>query len=381
MDYIVEHIFDHEWLINKLDYSGSKEQLMQERSKTRLTFKGAGEVRVYTANATNSQAVKRALMGFGSPNIVLDESPLIPDDLYATVKRMLGGTKDNFLLEIGNPFYKNHFWRMWISKLYIRVWLDVWGALKEGRYTEDYIQEMKDEAMFDVLYECHFPEGDNAPPGYRALLPGPMVENSFIDNDLPLGHQENGELLDKPILGIDPNHGGSNYTVMTVRYPFTGFAKVFLRKRYEDSRNITSEIGNDALKIMEDYAIDDYRVIVDAGGVGAGLADWFEERGYFIQPVLFGQQANNSSRYANKKAELFWELRKWIMSGNGKLLKHDGFLELKEINYKETATSKLQMETKQELAKRNVASPDVADSLALTFENVSDIADDEEDII
>jgi hypothetical protein len=386
MDYIVEHIFDSSWLIKKLDYSGSKEKLKQEKSKNRLTFKGGGEVRIYTANANNAQQVKKALMGFGSPNIVLDESSLIPDDLYSTVKRMLGGSEGTeggtCLVEIGNPFFRNHFWRMWNSKRFVRVFVDYLMALKEGRYTEEYIAEMKDEAFFDVLYGCHFPEQTQAPEGYRSLLSLSMIDNALIDNDLPLGHKDNGELIDSPILGVDPNHGGSNYTSMTLRYPFTGFAKVVLYKRYEDSRNVTAEIGNDIIKMINDHNIGDYRVGLDAGGVGAGLADWLEERGYYITPVLFGQKADNTERYANKKAELFWELRKWVMAQNGKLIKHDGFLELKEINYKETSTSKLQMESKEELLKRNIASPDVADSLALTFVTTRDIVeDDDADII
>lgn len=378
MDYIIEHIFDHSWLIKKLDYSGTKEQLMQHKAKDRLTFRGAGEIRVFSADASNTQAVKKALMGYGSPNIVLDESPQLSDDLYATVKRMLGGTKDNFLLEIGNPFYRNHFWRMWLNKRYVRVWVDVWQALKEGRYTEDYIAEMKDEAFFDVLYECKFPDEDDAPAGYRTLLGLSHIENAFIDNELPLGHKEGGALLDKPILGIDPNHGGSNFTVMVLRYPATGFAKVVLRKQYKDSGNITEDIIADAIKIIEEYDVGDWRTGVDAGGVGAGVADGLERKGYYVTSVLFGQKPDNTSRYANAKAELYMRLRKWLISDNGKLLKHDGFLELKEINYKENSTSKVQMESKQELAKRGIASPDTPDALALTFIDARADDDDEE---
>ena len=378
MDYIIEHIFDHSWLIKKLDYSGTKEQLMQHKAKDRLTFRGAGEIRVFSADASNTQAVKKALMGYGSPNIVLDESPQLPDDLYATVKRMLGGTKDNFLLEIGNPFYRNHFWRMWLNKRYVRVWVDVWQALKEGRYTEDYIAEMKDEAFFDVLYECKFPEADDAPAGYRTLLGLSHIENAFIANELPLGHKENGKLLDKPILGIDPNHGGSNFTVMVIRYPFTGFAKVVLKKQYKESGNVTEDIIADAIKIIEEYDIADWRTGVDAGGVGAGVADGLERKGYYVTSVLFGQKPDNTSRYANAKAELYMRLRKWLIGDNGKLLKHDGFLELKDINYKENSTSKVQMESKQELAKRGIASPDTPDALALTFIEARADDDDEE---
>ena len=45
---------------------------------------------IYTADARNAQNVKKAMMGFGAANVILDESPLIPDDLYATIKRMVG---------------------------------------------------------------------------------------------------------------------------------------------------------------------------------------------------------------------------------------------------------------------------------------------------
>jgi hypothetical protein len=337
-------------------------------------------VRVYTADARNSQNTKKALMGFGSPNIILDESALIPDDLYATIKRMLGGTKDNFFLEIGNPFYRNHFYRNWMGKRYVKVYVNVELALQEGRFTQDFIDEMREVPFFDVLYDCLFPDQeDEIPIGYSPLISNAVIENALIDQDLPLGHDEQGKLLDKPVLGIDPNHGGSNFTVMVVRYPLTGFAKVVLKKQYnEDKHDITGEIGNDALQMIKEYGIDDYRTGVDAGN-GGGVADWLQARGVLVQAIQFGQAADDSTRYANKKAEMFWEARKWLRSENGKLVKNDGFLELKVVNYKETSSSKLQMEPKADLAKRGIVSPDTADAFALTFIPTNDIVEDDVD--
>ena len=235
---------------------------------------------------------------------------------------------------------------------------------------------MKDEAFFDVLYECKFPDEDEAPEGYRSLLSLSHIENAFIDADLPIGHDEQGKVIDKPILGIDPNHGGSNSTVMVLRYP--NFAKVLLKKQYRDSGNITEDIVADAIKIIDEYDIGDWRTGVDAGGIGAGVADGLERKGYAVESVLFGQSPENKTRYANAKAELYMRLRKWIVADNGKLVRNDGFLELKEINYKENSSSKVQMEKKEELRKRGVPSPDVADALALTFINTSNILDDDE---
>ncbi len=380
MDYIIEHVFDSPWISKKLEYDGTKEKLKQERSKTRLTFRDAGEVRVYTADARNAQNVKKAMMGFGAPNVVLDESPLIPDDLYATIKRMVGGTKDNFLLEIGNPWYRNHFWRMWNNNKYVRIFIDCYKALIEGRYTQEYLDEMKAEAFYDVLYECHFPsEEEMLPGGYRQLLSFSTIENSFINNDIPLGHRPDGTVIDRPVLGVDPNHGGANNTVITIRYPFTGFAKVLLKKRYNESGDITAAIGEDVIRLAREYAIDDYNIGVDIGGVGAGVGDYLVRKGIAITPVLFGQAAENSERYANMKAELFMRLRKWIAAENGKLVRNDGFMELKDINYKESATSKTQMESKEDLSKRGIQSPDTADSLALTFITCGNTSMDDED--
>lgn len=387
MDYIIEHIFDSRFFMEKLEYFGTKEKLKQERSKTRLTFRGGGEVRVFTANANNQQQTEKALMGFGAPNIVLDESAHVNDRLYSTVKRMLGGYEGSpegtFMLEIGNPFIRNHFWKTWVGTRYIKIFVDYVAALAEGRYTEDFIDEMRDEAFFDVLYECHFPDQDSeVPAGYRPLLSYAQIENALITQGFPLGHNADGELLDRPILGIDPNHGGSNYTVFVVRYPLTGFAKVVLKKQYAEFKHndITSQQLADAVKIIREYGIGDWRIGVDAGNGGA-LSDALMREGYLIQDVMFGEGADDKERYANKKAELFWECRKWLVNKNGKLVENDGFLELKVINYKETSTSKVQMEPKADLEKRGIVSPDTADALALTFIPVSDIVDDDDVVI
>lgn len=384
MDYIIEHIYDSPLLISLLDYNGTKEQLLKERSKTRITFRGFGEVRIYTADATNMQKVEKALAGFGAPNVIIDESAIIPDRVYAMIKRMVGGTKDNFILEIGNPFFKNHFWRTWIGTRYWKIFVDYIVALKEGRFTEDFIEEMKEEAMFDVLYGSRFSADEQAPTGYRRLVSDSVLANAMIKQPLPIGHDEAGHLIDRPILGIDPNHGGKNNCVFVLRFPITGFAMVVLKKQYKDEKNITKLIVADAVEMIKKWEVTDYRVGIDAGGIGAGVADGLEEI-MPVQPVMFGQSPENKERYANAKAELYLRCRKWIVVENGKLVidgeteEDNSFLELKEINYKENTSSKTIMESKEELSKRGVASPDTADALALTFINVSDIVDSDDD--
>lgn len=394
MDYIIEHIFDDPIFQERLEYYDTKEKLKQQRSRTRLTFRDAGEIRVYSADARNTQNTKRALMGFGAPNVILDESALVPDDLYATVKRMLGGTKDNFLLEIGNPFFRNHFHRTWYGNRYRKVYVDVEIALAEGRYASDYIDEMRDEAFFDVLYECKFPDAEEVlANGYRRLVSDLSIDDNMIDAapELIFRRDQQGEpvknrwgydVVDDPVmLGIDVAATGTNKTKFVLRFPKHGFAMVAGTSSSDD----LEEIADQAEQIIRQWTIGDYRIVVDAGGVGHGLPAILRKRGYLIKAVMFGDKAPEAA-FANIRAWMYWEARKWLKSEGGKLKRDDGFLELKLIHYKQNSSLKLQIEPKEDMIRRKAAdgerieSPDTADAFILTFVGTGLIVE-EEDIV
>lgn len=392
MDYIIEHIFDDQRFVKLLDYDGTKEKLLKERSKTRITFRGKGEVRVYSANASNTQATKKALMGFGAPNVILDESALISDDLYATVKRMIGGTKDNFLLEIGNPFTRNHFYRTWVGGRYKKVWIDVNKAIEEGRYTQDYIDEMADEAFYDVLYACLFPEEEDIiEGGYRRILSDLVIEDAIteVEPELRYKTDDHGNRLvnkwgfeiadDNPMLGIDVAGGGSAFTKFVIRYPKHNFAKVVGTSDSDD----LDEVADKAEELIRQYNIEDYRCVVDAGGVGHGLAPILKNRGYLIKPILFGESSPEKA-FTNMRAFMYWEARKWLKKEKGLLIKNDGWQELKLICYKQNPSLKMQIEPKEDMIKRKaksgekVKSPDTVDAFVLTFVDTTSILDEDD---
>lgn len=385
MGYIIKHIFDHPLFSEQLVYDEPLERLKQHKSKEHLTFRDGGEIMVLSADARNRQRIQEVLMGFGAPNLVVDESALIEDDLYATIKRMVGGHKDNFILEIGNPFTRGHFLRTWKRGRYHRIWVDYNQALREGRYSEDFIEEMKEEAFFDVLYECLFPTGSEVrADGYRRLLMDSTIENSYVDQEPEIVEG------DKPILGVDVAAGGRNETLYVLRYPKTNFAKVLERNHYDD----LDDQADVVMKYVKEYDIGDYRVAIDDNGVGQGLGDILKNKHDLVfkrviaqEPPLKHLPQDNTrrkkaaSRYSNNRAMQFWELRKWI-KGSGKLLRDDGFEELKVIYYRQNSMDKLQIEPKDKLKERGLESPDTADALMLTFIDTSAIVDEDDiDII
>jgi len=414
MGYIIKHIFDDSYFQRQLIFDETMEKLKQHKSKTHLTFRRGGEIMVLSADARNRQRTKDALMGFGAPNVILDESALIPDDLYATIKRMVGGHEQSeegtFLLEIGNPFTRGHFLRTWRSELYEKIWVDYHQALSEGRYSQRFIDEMREEAFFDILYECLFPEqGEVRSDGYRRLVVDATLEGAYLEAQPEMqyrkredgtiimakwdeeGHEHEYQVVDDdPVLGVDVAAGGDNETVFTLRFPKHNFSMVLERNRDDD-------LDNQADRVMDyrrKFHIGDYRIIIDDGGVGHGLGDILKNKhDILFKRMLAGEsphkevtergqelsqeQKSDRRRFANNRAMVNWKARKALKSAH-KLVKDSGFDEGKEIYYKQTPTGKLQMEPKDKMKERGVESPDTWDSFCLTFTPTNDVIDEDD---
>lgn len=164
MGYIIEHLFDHEYILScfQTEPGENLDKIRRARTKSRIVFRlpdgKYSEVFVLSAQEKQKQNPIDALLGFGAPNIVLDESSLIDDVKYAAILRMLGDSPNPFLIELGNPLRKNHFYRTFQNENVFKLIIDYKVGLKEGRITKEQVELMKLEPFFDVFYECKFPK-------------------------------------------------------------------------------------------------------------------------------------------------------------------------------------------------------------------------------
>jgi hypothetical protein len=349
MEKVIQHTFDHVDLYSQLEIDEPLDRIKRERSKKRITWKGGGEIRTFTADSKNRKRVKESLTGLGSPNIVEDEASLIPDDLQAMILRMLGGHNGGFLIKIGNPFYRNHFLKTWNSDKYTKLFIDYKQALQEGRYTEDFISEMRDEAFFDILYECKFPtEEEIDMSGYRRLLSDFEIENAKKKID------HNGDFK----LAFDVGEGGDeNAGVLRSG----SYSEIVHTSRISDLMATTRII----IETIDKYKVKPENCFVDDTGIGAGITDRLHELGYNVNGIKWGNKSK-SDKYANLKAENFMKLREWIQQG-GCLEQNDKWNELYNIKFKVDTSGKIKIKTKEEMRKEGLSSPNVADALALTF--------------
>lgn len=359
MDVAIDHLDDNQIFAEaiKLEKGDTIERIKKYRQKTRLSFSSGGEIRVYSADSRNKQATTRALMGFGARKVIVDESSLIDDDLYSTIKRMVGGYKDGFLFEIGNPFINNHFRRTWESERYLRIFVDCYKALEEGRYSQGFIDEMKEEEFFSILYECKFPELDetNKIGMYKLLSPYTHFNLTTTKYNIE----------PNSVLGVDVARSGKDHTVFVKRG--YNFARVVWRKQ----RTKLDEIAMMIVRFIKGGIPAD-NVFIDETGMGGYLVDYLVERGYDVVGVNSNHEPSDKERFFNIRSEMFWETKLWL---------EDKFEEKqkplvgtpaqwKELTYLTYSffNGKIKLTTKDEIKAANKGqSPDIADALALTF--------------
>ncbi len=366
MGHLIDHIFDNEYTRQKflIDKNDTVDRIRRERSREKLNFKitggRLGEVFTLTTEGKRVKNVLDTLMGFGAPNVVLDESSLVGDDQYAGVKRMLGQQKDTFLLEIGNPFRRNHFFETSKEPKYRKIWIDYKVALTEGRFSIDFIEEMRREKFFDILYECKFPEeGMIDDSGWMSLLLEDDLNRAIIEDE-PYA-------VGRPRLGVDPSGGGGNFTSMVMR--FDNYAKVEWKGREKNTMRIVEKIFEicDAYRVKPGiYSHPD--VFIDNNGIGRGVYDRAKEkRPKFIYGIMAGEKANDKLQYMNRRAEYYWKTREAVISGLKLLYHPDWKKELSEIKYKIQSEKRIQIMSKVNMQVMGIESPDTADALALTF--------------
>lgn len=352
MDYVIEFSLNDPLLAKMLagdPQTLKNEHLKEHKKKNHITYLGGGEVRCFTAGNEGD-----ALMGFGSPNVVEDECYLINDNTHSKVIRMLGDNPQNsFLFKIGNPWNRSHGLQSRRSELYFNIIIDYKQGLEEGRLTESFLEEVRSQPNFGVLYECIPPDEDAKDEmGYIQLFSEKLIRNSIINP---------GEVepFGKKISGFDVGDTGPDSSVIVNRWIN------MMRVEYKVS-NIrpVAFAGEVAIR-----GKDSDELMGDGNGPGAGCLEVLESdmnTKRRTTNVNFGAKSPDPL-FANYKAWLFWQFKIWLEKG-GKLEEHDSWSQLLNIKYRvNERNGKVEIITKKELRSRGIPSPDSADAAANTF--------------
>jgi hypothetical protein len=126
------------------------------------------------------------------------------------------------------------------------------------------------------------------------------------------------------------------------------------------------------------------RMFIDVGGVGAGVYDRLNEQGYdkTVVAINFGgspyePEPPEGGGPLNRRAEMWMKSKDWLSEVAGVQIPDSDGLQADACGptYKYDSNTRLVLEKKEDMRRRDVPSPDEWDAVALTFaEPVSDFS-------
>jgi len=324
---------------------------------------GAGRVDMVPWSAHNAEAFA-GLHNKGSRILlVFDEASAIADPIWETAEGALtdAGTEIVWVV-FGNPtrpsgrFFEcfNRFRDRWTTQQVDSRQVSLTDKQQLAQWVADYGE---DSDFVKVRVRGLFPRA-----GTLQFIDSESVAAAMTR--APDSVAERGRPL---VMGVDVARFGADRSVIVLR-----------RGRDAQSWPIEKYQGLDTMtlasKVVERAAAEGVRaVFVDEGGVGAGVVDRLRQLGV---PFVFGinfaskpetwDEGGAKPLYANKRAEIWGNLKAWLATG---CLPNDPELmaDLTGLQYGYDARSAIQLEKKEDMKKRGLASPDIGDALALTF--------------
>lgn len=368
------------WKFLSDQYEKTTEELRQK------TNRELAKAVLRTARADNDDA----LQGFHDCMFFIDEGSGVRDGIFEVASGAMGDPGAYGFMD-GNPtrlsgymyniFHKPTFWfTMSFSsedslaeEEYSYTYVDPWGDIRvirtHGRQTRAWIQNMRTE----------YGVGSNA---YRVRVLGEfanvgkdmVVEQRFLDavNGVP----ESGIPPKRGVrrMGIDPAWTGDDDTGVVIR---EGTRILHIESWHGFD---TVESFNRAKLIFDEWDCD--YVHIDTIGVGAGIYDSFmhaEYKGGLGYPTVRVHASESApededGKCAKLRDWLWWKARKFFRS---KLVVYVGAAgddewrqlktELGNPTYKILPNGNIKVEDKDEMKKRGLRSPNLADALNTTF--------------
>jgi hypothetical protein len=294
---------------------------------------------------------------------VFDEASSIPDGVWETIEGALtdAGT-ELFWCVFGNPtrntgrfrecFAGGRFSHRWQPLQVDSRAVSMTNKAQIAEWVKDYGE---DSDFIRVRVRGVFPRAGDLQFIDSERVDAAMARELVVGAEAPL------------IMGVDIARHGSDQTVIRFRQGIDARSIPAVKFRVPDLMQIASRVL-EQVELHRPAA-----VFIDATGIGWGVFDRLAQLGCEgLVAVDFGGKANRTdggdakALYANKRSEMWGFLRDWCRVG---CLPDDRDLaaDLTGVEYGYDANNALQLERKQDMRRRGLASPDDGDALALTF--------------
>ena len=289
--------------------------------------------------------------------IIVDEASGVEEAIYETGQGALS-TDGAIAVLIGNPTNPSGFFYKTQTELSDLWWTRKVSCMDSPLVSEQYIMNQArtygvDSREYRVRVLGEFPDS-----GADSIIPRAFV-TAAIGRDI-------AEVRGERVWAVDPGRGGDP----------TGFIERTANSldevrelKYDDLMNTVGWIKNRWDKVP--FSQRPTKIFVDTIGLGAGVADRLLELELPVVHVNVSESSSMSDRYINLRAELYYLVREWLESKEVTIRPGEFINKLTEelvsVQQKFTSTGKAQIESKAEMKRRGVASPNLADAFAISF--------------
>ena len=299
-----------------------------------------------------------AMAGLHSNHILLvaDEASGIPEQVYEAASGSMS-SQGAITLLIGNPTRNVGFFHRVHTMERDRWYTMSVSSANSPRVTPDYVDEMakrygEDSNAYRVRVLGQFPTADD-----DTLIAAELVDQA-MQRDVPLDTSQ------PTIWGLDVARFGQDASCLIKR---RGYVVTEMPRRW---RSVDTMQLAGAIKAEWDISIQSrpQLIVVDTIGIGAGVADRLHEQGLPILGINVAEAPSNKARFMRLRDELWVRTKEWLETRRVQLPRDDQLRDdLCGPRFVFNSLGKLQVESKDRMRSRGLASPDAADALMLTL--------------
>ena len=296
--------------------------------------------------------------------VVFDEASAIPDIIWETTEGALTDAETEIVWCVfGNPTRNTgRFRECFPGQRHSKEWRTKQVDSREVSITN--------KAQIRSWIEAYGEDSDFVRIRVRGVFPrtGEMEFISSEDVEKAATEEASSQPSDALVIGVDVARYGANETVIFFRKGRDARTIPPVRLRGASVVQVASRVA----ELCSQFRID--AVFVDGGGVGGGVVDNIRALHIHCFDIQFGGKpealgfawGSEGERYANKRAEMWGSMRQWLKSG---AIPYDADLKAQLVGptYTYNLKNEILLEKKEDMMKRGLDSPDLADALALTF--------------
>ena len=296
--------------------------------------------------------------------VLFDEGSAIPDVIFETTEGALTDANTEIIWCVfGNPTRNTgRFRECFPGQRHSKAWTTRQVDSREITFTnKDQINNWVDIYGEDADFVRIRVKGTFPRTGEQEFISIEEVNAATLREPQSFKH-------DPLVLGVDVARYGDNESVIFIRKGRDAQSYQPIRLRGVDVPGVAARVS----EVYHQYHAD--AIFVDGGGVGGGVVDCLRQIHVPCFDINFGSKpdaigfatGDEGVRYANKRAEIWGSMRAWLKGGS---IPNDQDLKAQLVGptYTFNLRNEILLEKKEDMRRRGLDSPDLADALALTF--------------